>query len=179
MNTDMRNINRVHNTITCVACALLLSVRFASAQAPAADAALDPQLDEALRAGRPVAGLEVTVATNYVQLNRAEYRVTVMVRIAPTSDLAIGSGDRSRMDVVATITDLYGTTVQRLRDEVVLDVDPATASTASPIAYAAAFTMLPGRYTVRFLVRDQATGRMGTADASFVVRNLARNAQRP
>ena len=36
-----------------------------------------------------------------------------------------------------------------------------------------------GAYTVRFVVRDQSTGRIGTADASFVIRNLARNAQRP
>ena len=176
---DMRIDNRVsNNTVTHVACALLLSVRIASGQAPT-DAVPDPQLDEAMRSGRPVAGLDVTVATNHVQLNRAEYRVPVMVRIAPASDLTTGRNDRSRMDVLAMVTDPFGTTVQRLRDQVVLDADQAKASAASPIAYAADFIMLPGAYTVRFVVRDQSTGRIGTADASFVVRNLARNAQRP
>jgi hypothetical protein len=175
----MRINHSVTNTVSYVACALLLSVRVASGQAPTAAAALDTQLEEAIRTGRPVAGLEVTVATNHVQLNRAEYRVTVMVRIAPASELAIGGGDRSRVDVAAVVNDPYGITVQQLRDQMVLDTDPAKAPTSSPIAYAAAFTMLPGAYTVRFVVRDQSTGRIGTADASFVVRNLARNAQRP
>ena len=171
----MRISQRVHTTVMYAACALLLSVRIASGQAPAADALLDPQLEEAMRTGRPVAGLDVTVATNHVQLNRAEYRVPLMVRIAPASDLARGGGDRSRLDVVAMITDGGGTPVQRLRDQVVLDAEQAKAPAASPIAYGAAFVMLPGSYTVRVAVRDQATGRIGTADASFVVRNLARN----
>jgi len=179
MRIDMKINNRVDSTVTSVACALLLSVRIANGQAPTADAVLDPQLEEAMRAGRPVAGLEVTVATNLVQLNRAEYRVPMMVRIAPASDLATSRVDPARMDVVAMVTDLSGTPVQRLRDQVVLEADQAKGSATSPIAYAAAFTMLPGTYTVRFVVRDQSTGRIGTADASFVVRNLARNAQRP
>jgi hypothetical protein len=179
MRIDMSINNRVVNAVTFVACALLLSVRIASGQAPAADAVLDPQLEEAMRAGRPVAGLEVTVATNHLQLDRAVYRVTAMVRIAPASGLATGGSDRSRMDVVATVTDVYGTTVQRLRDQMVLDADQEKGAAAGPVAYAGAFTMLPGRYTVRFLVRDQDTGRIGTADASFVVPNLARTAPRP
>jgi hypothetical protein len=176
----MRINVRVNSTLTYVACALLLSVGIVSGQVPAADAVLDPQLEEAMRAGRPVAGLEVTVATNHVQLNRAEYRVQMMVRIAPASDLATDLGDRSRFDIVAVVTDPFGTTVQRLRDQVVPDAGQANLSAGnSPMAYAAAFTMLPGAYTVRFAVREQATGRMGTADASFVVRNLARNVPRP
>ena len=68
----MRISNRLKSSVSCLACALLLSVRAASGQAPTAEAVLDPQLDEAMRAGRPVAGLEVTVATNYLQLNRAK-----------------------------------------------------------------------------------------------------------
>jgi hypothetical protein len=168
-------INGVNNTVASAACALLLCVRIASGQTPTTGGALDAQLEEAMRTGRPVVGLEVTVATNHVQLNRAEYSVPVMVRIAPGSDLATGRGESWRLDVAAIVTDSFGSTMQRLRDQVILDVDQAKGSADSPIGYGAAFTMLPGRYTVRFVVRDQATGRIGTADASFVVRNLARN----
>ena len=164
--------------VTFLACALLLATRVATGQTPAIDRALEAQLEEALRTGRPVAGLDVTVATNVAQLNRAEYRVPVMVRIAPASDLAAGPAG-SRMDIIAAVSDSFGVTYQNLRDQVVLDAEQAKALANSPIAYSMAFTMLPGRYTVRVAVRDQATGRIGTAEASFVVRNLERNAPRP
>ena len=169
---------RVTSTVAFVAWALLLAP-MPSARAQVADAVLDPQLEEAIRTGRPVAGLEVTVATNHVQLNRAEYRVQMMVRIPAASDLATDLADGSRYDVVAMVTDPFGTTVHRLRDQVVFDAGQPKVSATSPIGYATSFILLPGAYTVRFAVRDQVSGRIGTADAAFVVRNQARNAQRP
>jgi hypothetical protein len=170
---------RIVNTVTYAACALLLSVRVASAQAPAPDAAQERQFEEAMRTGRPIAGLDVTVASNLVQLNRAEYRVPVMIRVAPGSDLAPAGGDGARMDVLALVTDSMGLAVQNLRDQIVLDADQATRAAARPIAYAMTFTLLPGTYTVQVALRDPSTGRIGTADASFVVRNLAKNVPRP
>jgi hypothetical protein len=162
--------------VTFLACALLLSARIASAQAPVPNAALEQQLEDALRAGQAVAGLEVTVASNVQQLNRAEYRVPVIVRIAPGSDLAASGGDGSQIEIVGIVTDPAGFVSVNFRDRVVLDAEQARASATMPIAYSGAFTMLPGRYTVRVAVMNQATGRVGTAEASFVIRNLARNA---
>src|SRR5262245_18788000 len=123
--------NRIGFTGTFVACALM-SARIASGQAPGLDATQERQFEEALRAGRPVAGLDVTVATNPVQLNRAEYRVPVMLRVAPGSELAAGGSNGTRLDVLASVTDSYGTAIHNVRDQVTLDADQAKASPASP-----------------------------------------------
>jgi hypothetical protein len=41
-----------------------------------------------------------------------------------------------------------------------------------PIEYDAGFTLLPGRYSMKFLARDDETGRMGTYQTEFTIPNL-------
>src|SRR6185503_3426519 len=40
------------------------------------------------------------------------------------------------------------------------------------IEYDAGFTLLPGRYSMKFLARDDETGRMGTYQTEFTIPNL-------
>jgi hypothetical protein len=44
----------------------------------------------------------------------------------------------------------------------------------SPVEYDFGFTMLPGKYSIKFLARDDETGRIGTFQTSFVVPNLTK-----
>lgn len=41
-----------------------------------------------------------------------------------------------------------------------------------PIEYDAGFTLLPGKYTIKFLARDDETGRIGTYQTTFVIPDL-------
>ena len=41
-----------------------------------------------------------------------------------------------------------------------------------PVQYETGFTLLPGKYTIKFLARDSETGRVGTFQTAFVVPNL-------
>ena len=41
-----------------------------------------------------------------------------------------------------------------------------------PIVYDTGFTLLPGKYTIKFLARDAETGRIGTYQAAFAIPNL-------
>ncbi len=43
-----------------------------------------------------------------------------------------------------------------------------------PIQYETGFTLLPGRYVIKFLARDATTGRIGTYQSSFTIPNLNR-----
>ncbi len=44
--------------------------------------------------------------------------------------------------------------------------------------YDTGFTLLPGKYTIKFLARDDETGRIGTFQASFVIPNLNKEVKR-
>lgn len=61
-----------------------------------------------------------------------------------------------------------------MRDKVDIKLSGATALELSkrPIEYGAGFTLLPGNYTLKFLARDDETGRIGTYQTTFVVPNL-------
>ena len=47
-------------------------------------------------------------------------------------------------------------------------------SHATPIAYQTSVVLLPGKYTIRMLVRDQASGRIGATEVPFTIPNLNR-----
>jgi hypothetical protein len=46
------------------------------------------------------------------------------------------------------------------------------------VEYDTGFTLTPGRYSIKFLARDDETGRIGTYQTSFVIPNLNREAKR-
>ncbi len=41
-----------------------------------------------------------------------------------------------------------------------------------PIEYDTGFTLLPGKYSIKFLARDDETGRIGTFQTTFVIPDL-------
>ena len=124
------------------------------------------QLEDALMLGDPVTELTIAMEVDYFQLNRAEYFVPIMVKI-PGSELALarkGGAEHTLIDFIGEIKDDFGTTIQNVRDKVDIKLSDATAAELAkrPIAYDTGFTLLPGKYTIKFLARDAETGRIGT-----------------
>lgn len=135
------------------------------------------QLEDALMLGDPVTELTVAMELNYFQLNRAEYFVPITVKI-PGRELALAkkfSSEHTVIDFVCEIKDeIGGNTVTNLRDNVDVKLSDATAAELSkrPIEYSTGVTLLPGRYSIKFLARDDETGRIGTYQTSFTIPNL-------
>ncbi|MBM3739564.1 MAG: VWA domain-containing protein [Acidobacteria bacterium] len=140
------------------------------------------QLEDALMLGDPVTDLTIAMEIGYFQLNRAEYFVPVAVKI-PGSELALarrrGAG-RTLIDFLGEVRDEFGTTVTNVRDKVDIKLTGATVAELArrPIEYDTGFTLLPGRYKIKFLARDSVTGRMGTFEMPFYVPNLNKEIQR-
>jgi hypothetical protein len=146
-----------------------------------AEPGAERQLEQAFTSGRTWTDLSLSAEVTFRQLNRAEYAVPVSLRIAPASELAVGRAERSRFDVIASVTDGYGITVVNVRDAADLALDAASiaALANTPIVYTTSFTLLPGRYTLKALVRDQTTGRIGSTNVPFTIPNLAREQNQP
>lgn len=141
------------------------------------------QLEDALMLGDPITDLTIAIEINYFQLNRAEYFVPIVVKI-PGRELALakrGGAEHTLIDFVGEVKDLYGgTTVTNVRDNVNIKLTDATASELAkqPIEYEAGFTFLPGKYMIKFLARDDETGRIGTYQTTFVIPNLNKEEKR-
>ena len=135
------------------------------------------QLEDALMLGDPITELTISIEIDYFQLNRAEYFVPIVVKI-PGRELALakrGGAEHTLIDFIGEIKDVYGgTTVTNLRDNVNIKLSDATAAELAkrPIEYDTGFTLLPGKYTFKFLARDDETGRIGTYQTSFTIPNL-------
>jgi hypothetical protein len=67
-----------------------------------------------------------------------------------------------------------------MRDRIDVAVNAANAErlATQPIQYDTGFTLLPGRYVLKFLVRDAEVGRIGTYQMPFTVPNLNREPTR-
>jgi len=141
------------------------------------------QLEDALMLGDPITELTVAMEINYFQLNRAEYYVPIVVKI-PGRELALAKklgAEHTLIDFVCEIKDeLGGITVSNVRDSVNIKLTDATALELSkrPVEYDSGFTLTPGRYSIKFLARDDETGRIGTYQTEFVIPNLNKETRR-
>jgi len=141
------------------------------------------QLEEALMLEDPITDLTLAMEIDYFQLNRAEYFVPIIVKI-PGRELALakrGGNEYTRIDFIAEIKDLVGgTTVSNVRDYVNKKLSDSTAAELArrPIEYDTGTTLLPGKYSIKFLARDDETGRIGTFQTTFVIPNLNKEEKR-
>jgi VWFA-related protein len=141
------------------------------------------QLEDALMQGDPWTEITIAMEINYFQLNRAEYFVPLFVKI-PGRELALAKkrgADHTVIDFVGEIKDDYGgTTVTNIRDHRDIKLTDATATewATRPVNYYSGYTLLPGKYTVKVLARDDETGRIGTFQTTFVIPNLNKETKR-
>ena len=134
------------------------------------------QLEDALMLQNPVTDINIAMEVNYFQLNSAEYFVPVAVKI-PGNELALarrGGASETLIDFIGEVKDDFGNTIQNLRDKLDIKLTGSTAGQLAthPIQYETGFTLLPGKYVIKYLARDSETGRIGTYQMPFTVPNL-------
>jgi len=140
------------------------------------------QLHDALMLGDPITELTIQMEVDYFQLNSAEYFTPVFVKI-PGRELALArrrGADHTLIDFIGEVKDEYGVTVANVRDKVDIKLTGETAAQLAkqPIQYDTGFTLLPGSYTIKFLARDDETGRIGTYLNKFIIPNLNKEVKR-
>jgi hypothetical protein len=151
--------------------------------APPSDSAeKERQLQDTFLRSDPIRDMTIAMEINYFQLNRAEYFIPLTVKI-PGRELTLarnGGAERTSFDFIGQIKDVFGTAVQNTRETVSINLNGAAATqlVSTPIEYDTGFTLLPGRYSIKFLARNNETGRIGTYETAFTVPNLNKEEQR-
>jgi hypothetical protein len=141
------------------------------------------QLEDALMLEDPITDLTIAMEVDYFQLDRAQYFVPIIMKI-PGRELVLakrGGAEHTLIDFIGEIKDAYGgRTVTNLHDKVNIKLSDATAAELArrPIEYDTGYTLLPGKYTIKVLARDDETGRIGTYQNSFVIPNLNKEDKR-
>ena len=136
----------------------------------------ESQLQQALMLGDPVTDLSIALEVDYFRLARDRYFVPVSVKI-PGSDIELarrGGAETTRLDFIGQIHDARGTLQGTVRDEITVKLKNETAGQLAKrnLGYDAGFTLQPGTYTLKFLARENETGKMGTFETKFVIPDL-------
>ncbi|MCZ2147559.1 MAG: VWA domain-containing protein [Bryobacterales bacterium] len=134
------------------------------------------QLQEALMLGDPVTDLTLAVEVNYFRQGKDRYFVPVAVKI-PGTDIELakkGGAESTRLDFIGEVKDSRGVLQGAVRDEITVKLkgDTAAELLRRNLAYDTGFTLPPGAYTLKFLARENETGKMGTFETKFTIPDL-------
>jgi hypothetical protein len=118
----------------------------------------------------------VALEVDYFRMARDRYFVPVTVKI-PGSELELAHGkgvESTKLDFIGEVRDSKGAVQGNVRDYQEIKLKGETAGTLSKrtLAYDTGFTLPPGAYTLKFLTRENETGKMGTFETKFVVPDL-------
>jgi len=135
----------------------------------------EQQLKEALSAGDPVTDLPLALQINYFRVGPTSYFVPVSIKV-PGSVVALaakGGASVTQFDFAGQIQDEQHAVAGNVRDNISIKLDQDHAAKARSFQYDAGFTLEPGRYHMKFVVRENVTGKMGTFETRFTVPDLS------
>jgi VWFA-related protein len=131
------------------------------------------QLEDALTLDDPFTDLPLALEVDYFQTARDKYFVPITVRIAGSS-LDLSQKSTTDLDFIGQIRDLRGKMLGGVRDEVKLKLTEENAAQLAQrhVEYDTGVTLPPGDYNLRFLARENQSGKMGTFEMKFMVPDL-------
>jgi VWFA-related protein len=137
----------------------------------------EQQLKEALSAGDPATDLPLALQVNYFRVSPTSYFVPVSIKI-PGSVVALAAkrgASVTQFDFAGQIQDEQHAVAGNVRDNITirLDRDNAAKAGRQSFQYDAGFTLEPGRYRLKFVVRENVTGKLGTFDMRFTIPDLS------
>jgi hypothetical protein len=137
----------------------------------------EQQLKEALSAGDPATDLPLALQVNYFRVAPTTYFVPVSIKI-PGSVVALaakGGASVTQFDFAGQIQDEQHGVAGNVRDNITIHLDKDNAAKAGQksFQYDAGFTLEPGKYRLKFVVRENVTGKLGTFDMRFTIPDLS------
>jgi VWFA-related protein len=137
----------------------------------------EQQLKEALSAGDPATDLPLALQIDYFRVSPTAYFVPVSIKIPGSVVALAGKGGASvtQFDFAGQIQDERRAVVGNVRDNIQVKLDQGKAATAGrkSFQYDAGFTLEPGKYRMKFVVRENITGKMGTFETRFAIPDLS------
>jgi VWFA-related protein len=138
----------------------------------------EKQLTDQLMTDLSSTDLTVWMSTSFFRLSDDRFYVPVSIAV-PGSEIPFARAsdqDRATIDVIGLMRDPQQRAVGRLRDTVKLAVQPAQEVRRKTVQYETGFTLPPGRYRLKVVVRENQSGAIGSYESDVVVPDLRRAA---
>jgi VWFA-related protein len=132
------------------------------------------QLDEQLASDLPSTDLPVYLSTGYFRLSDNKFFVPVSA-VVPGSAIPFtrnGEQDKATLDVLGVVLDETKQAVSQVRDTVKLAVNTSTEVQRKNVQYDAGFLLPSGKYHLKFVLRENQSGLMGSFETDLVIPDL-------
>jgi VWFA-related protein len=134
-------------------------------------------LTEQLQSDLPATDVAVYLQALYFRLEGDRFFVPVSLIVPGSQIHSVKNGDRDKanIDVMGQVKNAQGIIVGNVRDNVKLALDAAQQVQRKNIQYSTGFTLAPGRYHLKFVVRENQTGAMGSFETDLQVPDLKKS----
>jgi len=132
------------------------------------------ELDEQLASDLPATDVAVYLDAMYFRLDENRFFVPVSL-IVPGSQIPFvkgGDKDKATLDIIGEVIDEVKRPIGSARQTVKLNLDPALQARQKNIEYTTSFNLPPGKYHLKFVVRENQTGRMGSFEADITLPDM-------
>jgi VWFA-related protein len=134
----------------------------------------EQQLQDQLTSDLSATDLSAFVSSAYFRLSENRYYVPISI-VVPGYQIPItATTDRTRatLDVLGLVRDALGRPIGRVRDTMRLSTDAADDVKKKTVQYETGLEMPPGKYHVKFVVRENQDGTFGSYETDIVVPDL-------
>ena len=135
------------------------------------------ELEEQLASDLPATDIAVYMDASYFRLDERRYFVPVSL-LVPGSQIPFvkgGDKDKATLDIIGQVIDEVKRPIGEVRQTVKLDLDPSLQARQKNIEYTTSFNLPPGKYEVKFVVRENQTGRMGSFVAAITLPDMKKS----
>lgn len=132
------------------------------------------QLEEELASDLPATDFPLYLGVSYFRLEGNKFFVPISLVVPGSQIPFIRSSDRDKatLDVIGMVLDNEHHPLNRIRDTVKLAVNTSTEVQKKNVQYDTGMSLLSGKYHLKFVVRENQTGRMGSFETDIEVPEL-------
>ncbi len=134
----------------------------------------EQQMQDELLSELPDADVAVYLAAAYFRLDDAHYYIPISL-IIPGSQIPFVSDkdkDRATIDIIGVVQDEFKHPIGNARETVKLAVDESRQVRRKNVQYNTGFVLPPGKFHIKFVVRENQTGRLGSFETDVRVPDL-------
>lgn len=132
------------------------------------------QLEEELNSDLPATDLPLYLADGYFRIGDNKFFVSISLAV-PGSQIPFTSSsnqDKATLDVIGMALDSNKRQVGDLHDTVKLAVNTSSEVRRKNVQYDNGFILLAGKYHLKFVVRENQTGRLGSFETDIEIPDL-------
>ena len=132
------------------------------------------QLEEELASDLPATDMAVYMQALYFRTGDNRFYVPISL-VVPGSQIPFvkgGDRDKATLDIIGQVRDTAGHDIGDIRDTVKLAVNESQQVRQKNVQYTTGFNLPVGKYHVKFVVRENETGRMGSFETDLTVPDL-------